>query len=418
MRKIIASINIDSNSIKLVVGEFNQGRLHILSTSKVNVKHDEDKDKFNANLIEAIKEAKEKSSLALGLEITKVVLSIDSRNLRLVKAATAIKIKHIDEGEINHIINGYDIDKIFDSITFDKVPEKYALTSIIPVEFIIDEDKIVEEPVGIESENLGLKAILVLSPKEYVQNMLNIVNAAGLKVIDVVPTSLGDYNCFKNKTTKESIGAIVNIGYDETCISIFNKGILTNSKCFPIGEKSVIRDIAFVKNLKFDVAKGVYKKIALANTKLSNKNEFVIAVDNDENKIKLEQFDVSEIAVSRIEEILELVKKQINILTKKQISYIIITGALTELKDFSITLESVLGKNAYLGKLKIIGARDNNYVSAIGVIKYFNNQLKLKNRNFSIFSEDELEEMNNLGKESSDNKNSLVNKVFGYFFDS
>jgi cell division ATPase FtsA len=248
--------------------------------------------------------------------------------------------------------------------------------------------------------------------------MLNIVNAAGLKVIDVVPTSLGDYNCFKNETTKESIGAIVNIGYDETCISIFNKGILTNSKCFPIGEKSVIRDIAFVKNLKFDVAKGVYKKIALANTKLSNKNEFVIAVDNDENKIKLEQFDVSEIAVSRIEEILELVKKQINILTKKQISYIIITGALTELKDFSITLESVLGKNAYLGKLKIIGARDNNYVSAIGVIKYFNNQLKLKNRNFSIFSEDELEEMNNLGKESSDNKNSLVNKVFGYFFDS
>ena len=36
MRKVISSLDIGNNSVKLIVGEFTRGRLHILSAQKVD----------------------------------------------------------------------------------------------------------------------------------------------------------------------------------------------------------------------------------------------------------------------------------------------------------------------------------------------------------------------------------------------
>ena len=62
--------------------------------------------------------------------------------------------------------------------------------------------------------------------------------------------------------------------------------------------------------------------------------------------IKINQYEVSDIVYSRIREILELAKKQINLLTKKEISYIIITGGTTEMEGFSKVYKEIFGKNA------------------------------------------------------------------------
>ena len=64
---------------------------------------------------------------------------------------------------------------------------------------------------------------------------------------------------------------------------------------------------------------------------------------NQEN-IKINQYEVSEIVYSRIKEILINAKKEINLLTKKEISYIIITGGTTELMEFTEVAKEIFGK--------------------------------------------------------------------------
>ena len=110
-------------------------------------------------------------------------------------------------------------------------------------------------------------------------------------------------------------------------------------------------------------------------------------------------------------------KKQINLLTKKEISYIIITGGLTEATDFDLLVEESFGSIARIADLNEIGARNNIYSTAIGLIKFYYRKLKLRNKEFSIFTLDEQEEFSGLENKKGISENSLLGKVFGIFFD-
>ena len=415
MRKIISSIDVGNNFIKLIIGEVKNDKLHVLSATKVATKGINDDKIVNAELlINSVKEAVQNVSKTLGVEVKKVVLGVNSKNVKLIKATGAVSI--INE---ESIITGKDVNAVMQNCTIDKIPNNYVLTGIIPVEFTIDGDVVVDDPKGKNSGNLGLKAVLVASPRDYISSLLNIMTLCGLKVVDVMLSSLGDYECFKQDYMKDSVGAVLNIGYENSTVSIFNKGILTNTKTYQVGTYNIISDICYIKKLDEMTGEKIYNEIALGNSRLSNPNEYRVVTNLEQEKIKLDQYEISEITEERLTEILNLAKKQINILTKKEISYIIVTGGLAELKDFSLTLENVFGRKAVIGKMNTIGVRDNSYSSALGLIKCFDSKVSLKGKAYSIFNESELEEMNNgVKKVSANNSESLLGKVFGYFFEN
>lgn len=414
MRKIVSSIDIGSDSIKLVVGETYENRLHILSASKVRSKGIErgkiiDTEKVTNSIKEAVKEA----SNTLGVEINKCILGLNMVDAKIVKSASAIKIKNE-----SHTITSKHVTDLISKCADGKVPSDFVLANVVPVEFTVDGDKVVKHPVGVISENLGLKAIVISSPKEYVSSILDVVNGAGLKVIDVVPNALGDYYSFSNTTINEGNGVIVNIGNEVTSITVFEKGIIDNFSTIPLGAKNIVNDIAYVNKIDESDAEAIYNDIVLATSRLANSKEYRTVVDLNGKEIKLNQYEMSEIAFYRIQEILNLVKKQINVLTKKEISYIIVSGGLSESKDFNLALSDAFGKEATVGKLNFIGARDNSYSSAVGILKYFDWRLELKGKAFSIFSSSDIDLMNDMGRDVSINNNSLLSKVFGYFFDN
>lgn len=414
MRKILSSIDIGNSSIKLVVGEEVNGRLNILCASKVDTKgYKDSKVTDKDSLIDSIKKCVEEASKTIGLPIKKVVLGLNSNGIKLAKSACYIDIDHEDTN-----ITGDEISTVIQKAAEGKVMEDKALVGVIPVEFVLDEDKFTTDPKLFTSSHLGIRAIVASCDKEYITELLNVLTLAGLKVVDVVLNALGDYYAFESSETKLANGAIINLGHDTTTISVFNRGVIVNSKTYKAGGSNIIKDIGFVNKLDDDCSLAIYKDLALANTRLANPKEYRIVTNLDGEEIKVNQYDTSELACTRLNEILNLTKKQINILTKREISYIIVTGGLTEMRDFSITLEDSFGKNVYLGRVNMIGARDNAFSSGIGVLKYFNQKLKLKGKNFSIFNDDDIEEMNNRGKSSNGIGTSLLSKVFGYFFDN
>ena len=80
--------------------------------------------------------------------------------------------------------------------------------------------------------------------------------------------------------------------------------------------------------------------------------------------------------------------------------------------DFSTSLSDVMF-SAVKGNIKLIGVRDNMYSTAIGNIIYFLNTLKLKGMDYSMLSEDD---MDKLSSPKSNNNETVLGKVFGYFF--
>ena len=414
MRKIISSIDIGSDSIKLVVGEFIDERFCILSAAKTPSNGIQNNKVVNKEaLTNSIKKVRDETSSKLGVEIKKVILGINLFNAKCIRNQGEIKIKREE-----CIINGNDVSQVIAKCADGKVDENYTLIGVAPEYFGVKEDTVVKDPKGIESDVLAVKGTVVVAPKNTVNDLLNACESAGLKVVDIMPNTLGDYETFRTPYIDDTNVIVVNLGYESTGISLFSKGVLMKMKFLDVGTENIVRDIAYVKKLSMKTARELYDKITLGSSRLASPNEIVEVKNLDGELIQIDQYELSEIAESRIEDMLNLIKTQINILTKKEISYIIISGGLSELKDIKLTIDNSLSNNAKIGSVNIIGARDNTFANAIGIIKYFQYKVLLRGKSFSIFGSGELEDMENIKNDINDKDNSLLSKVFGYFFDS
>lgn len=414
MRKIIASLDIGSSTIKLVVGEFIKSRLHILCVSETPSKGIKKGLISNKEeLIPALKTVFHKAEEILGIPIREVVVAIPAY---YVEAAMSEGVSTItnDSGVVTH----QDLIRAMQAASYNKIPEDSELVSIIPTSYKINDDEIVKNPINMIASKLTMKAVLITSPKNMVTDFVKVLEHIGVHAIDVITSPISDYYANRTKEMASNVGAIINIGEDTTTVSILNKGILTRSEVIELGGKNIDNDIAYIYKITKKDARNLKESIGLATTNMARSDEKVILTDRVGDEITINQRDLSEIIESRLEEILNLAKKQINLLTKRDIEYIMITGGTSEIGDFQILLDKVFTKTHILGKIEYIGVRNNKFSTVVGTIKYYNGRLKLKNKEYSTFNFDELEILSGAHKKVNINENSILGKLFGYFFDN
>ena len=413
MRKIIASLDIGTSTIKLIIGEFIKNKLNILCTSEVPSKGMKKGLIYRRDeLIPVLKETFHKAEEMLGIPVREVVLSIPAyyTEARMSEGSSTITSE-------DHVITHQDLIRAMHAASYNQIGEDEELISILPTTYKVDND-IVKNPINMIGKKLSLKAVLITAPKSSVIDFLKVLDTIGIKVIDVVTSSLGDYASNRFKESGSKFGAIINIGEETTTVSIFNKGILTRAEVIELGGPNIDNDIAYIYKITKKDARELKESVGLACSDQARKEEKVTLTDRLGEEVTINQLDLSEIIESRLREILELTKKQINLLTKREIEYIIITGGSSEIGDFNNLLDKVFTKPHILGKIDTVGARNNKFSTTLGIIKYYNGRLKLKNKEYSVFNLDELEILSGIHKKVSINENSILGKLFGYFFDS
>ena len=130
--------------------------------------------------------------------------------------------------------------------------------------------------------------------------------------------------------------------------------------------------------------------------------------------VKLNQLEVTEVVMSRMVEILEFAKKQIFLLTKKEIQYIVLTGGLTEIKSFKNLVYEILGKDVIIYSMDEIGIRDNKYITASGMIKYFIDKMAVRGKDYSMISQED-EELLLTPDDKKRKEKAVVTKIFKGF---
>ena len=413
MRKIIASLDIGSHTIKLVVGEIVRNKLNILAC--VDVPSRGIKKGFVVNsesAIEALSDVFKKCEEQIGLKVTKIILSSPCNNLECFLSEGYTSITNEE-----HMVTGADIIKSMQTAVYNKVSESREIVGILPTKFLIDDVSVTNNPLHMHAEKLKVKVVVATVPKKNVDSIIRCLEKLGITIVDVTVGPIGDYYEFKNSKNAEEVGAVINIGASKTTVAIFNKGILTGAEVIDMGGEAIDYDLGYVYKISKNDATYLKESIALADKTNAQPNESIVLENKTGDKLRINQYDASEIVMQRLEELLNLAKKQINLLTKKQISYIIVTGGTTEMADFKNILNYIF-KDATLGAVMEIGARHNKYATGVGLIKYYDSRLRLRNRDFSIFSIEEQEELSGIHKKINISDDSLLGKLFGYFFDN
>lgn len=412
MRDIYTGIDIGSDSIKIVISEFLDNRFNILASTNVRsagVKKGLiiDKDLVINSLKLAVKEVEP----SLGVKIDKAIITVPSNNRRFSVVSGTTKIKNPEEG-----VTGEDISAALEDSVIEKLLEKESLISIIPISFSVDDGDGVADPKGMQGEYLEVKAVLAAAPRKIIVPFLEVFDACGIEVEDITFGSIGDYYEAKNSDTDKSLGAIINVGNDTVNVSIFNKGIIIKEANIDLGSKNIDKDISYIYGVDLTTSRTLKENFTVCSRRYADVNDVLELETKAGDKVIINQYEISEVVESRVVELLKLAKKQINNLTKRKISYIIVTGGISELTGFSYVVENTLGISANTLNITTIGIRNNKYSSASGIIKYYHEKLKLRDRQASMFDEQQVYNMLNNKKNIKKTTNdTIVSKVFGYF---
>lgn len=411
MKQIISSLDVGTSTIKLIVGEIFKDKLNVLACSEIKSKGIKNGLIINPEEVyKKLEEVFKRCEEILEIKVNDVVLCVPSyyADFELVEGYTTIDR---EGGEIN----GNDIVRALQASIYNKVPPNKELISIMPVEYKVDEE-VVKDPKGLVGNRLSIKSVISTAPKKNVYTIFSILDSMGIKVSDISFNSLADYNEFKTDDMDEKEGALINIGDEKTEVSIFNKGTLVATQVLEMGGKDIDKEIMYAYNIDRKTARKLKETFALAHTDNASTTDLEEVIDKSGVKVKINQYEITEIIYNKLKSLFEISKKQINLLTKKENSYIIITGGTTEIKDASKVIDEIFGKIGLLAKVGELGVRNNKYSSALGIIKYYYRKLSFRKKKASTVTEEEQQMIFNNKKKNKDN--TLLGKVFSYFFDN
>ncbi len=414
MKNIYTSIDIGSDTIKVVTCELYHNKLNLLAASSVKSKGIKKGLIIDAELAsEVIRKALDEIEAMLGITINKVVVSVPSYFANYSKVSASISLPPTDE---EYVISGDEVTEVLQKAVLANLKKNQELVTVMPLDFSIDGKK-VKDPKGLRGNTLETRGIMITTPSKNIYSVVGLLENMGIEVVDISTNSIGDIYTFKNKHIDETNGAIVNIGAETTTVSIYKRGILVASNILQIGGKNIDNDIAYMYKLSMSQAEKVKTDFALAHKAHANSGELMEVETEYHDLIKINQYEVSEIVMSRLEEILTLAKKEINILNSQSVDYVIITGGTTNILHFRYIVDEIFHGKATIGNIKLVGIRNNKYSSAVGNIVYFIGKLKLKDKNYSMVSNRDAADLAS-GKKNSINisNDTMLGKIFGYFF--
>jgi cell division protein FtsA len=239
------------------------------------------------------------------------------------------------------------------------------------------------------------------------------MEGAGLEVVDIVLSGMADYHEVKSDNISNKTGAIINLGHDTTTVSVVNHGKLVNTEVLQIGGINLEKDIAYVFGVSVFDARTLKEKFASSHKRFCQLNDVYEVKNTLGDFVKLNQLEVSEVVMSRLSEILELARKQILLLTKQEITYLVITGGLTEIKSFKNLVYEIFDKNVIIYTVNTLGVRDNKYVTALGMIKYFIDKMETRGKMYSMISDTDIEELTS--PSSKEKKDNTISRIFTNF---
>ncbi len=410
MKHIYTSVDLGSDSIKVVVCELYQSALNLLAATSYPSRGIKNGLIIDPALVEeSIRLALNEVESMLGVKIKSVMVSVPSYQA----AFTAIQGK-IDVGGV---VTTEHINAVLNEAYREKPLDDKEMVTLVPIDFSTDTEERIKDPKGRDTESLLVRAVMVSVPKKNIYSVLGLLEKMGLEVVDVMTESIGDMNTFKNKENSDKVGAIINIGSDTTSVSLYNKSVVIKNSIIGMGGRNIDNDIAYIYKLLPKDAVKIKETFALASSKYASGVEYIEVNDKFGDVRKISQKEVSGLVQSILEEILVLARKEINLLTKQTVNYIIITGGISSMANFSVVMEDMLGPIASIGTIKIPGIRNNKYSVALGNIVYFINKLKLKGIDYTMINGDEMETLSSNQKGFvSISSESMLGKVFGYFF--
>ncbi len=383
---IIVGIDIGTSKVSAVVGEvnnFNQIEIICNTCSKcqgISKGKIIDEEAISLAIEKTIKEAEEIANF----KINSAYITIPGKYVTIVQNSIVKDAKDKYAG-----ISQKDVASSIIQIRDIEIPEDKVLIDIVPNQFILEDGKVVEDPVGKFSASFTLTAQIILAEKEYIKKITSIFRKAGIDIDGIVPITLAERNLVLDANELNDNVLLLDIGAGNTDIGIFYGSTFVYTNTISLGGDNITSDIAYVLNVSREEADKLKRQYGLAlKSFIDNDNNIILNTYNggDSKNKTIKSSELIEIIEARVEEIFSIVNRDItNQGLKANINNVILTGdGIVNINKSDMAGKIILNIPVKVSTARLITTIKPTYRTSYALVRYIASRTFTKTVSSSI----------------------------------
>lgn len=403
-KKIIAALEVQAHEVRLIVGQFYNGRLNILKIERVAHKGVRNFKIVNSNSVrEAILKSIANASKNIGSQITSVLMLIPSKGLTVHQDLQTVLV--------NNIVKKEDLVHVYAQFQKEVVNENGILTNILLNKFHINGIASRKVPLNEKTHTLSVEATKFFIDKEMAFDYIKLVESTGLEVLDVVidDLALAKEASLLEQSIHNPVIA-VNLERNNTKLSLFNKGQLLSNVYLEHSFKGIFEKMHQLYGFKDDVIERlIYMNLDVSEVGASKDPIFAWSTKSKDHV--LSKHDILEYIGGDVVKLLNEVYETSNPIFDYGEACFVLTGEASTVKGLESVLKSISKKEVYTYMPNTFGIKDPAFTSLVGSFYYYkDNEIYKETSSSSIDEKEFYEKMIYTAKEAKEvSKTSTAN---------
>ncbi len=256
-----------------------------------------------------------------------------------------------------------------------------SIVHIFNHNYIVDGKSFIEEPINIYANSLSHEMTFVTAPKNNLKNIKEVFIDCDIEVERFISSTFALGAELLSEDQLEMGSILIDLGFEKTSLGLFKNLALIHSTTLPLGINHMVKDISKVCSLNLEDSEIIKNNIDYSfidNANMFDENNYL--KENylkNSNLKKLSKSLISNILQARLDEILEMIKKQTSSTSLSFGNNIFITGGGSQLTKIDTYFSNFLKKNVKKlnGKNKEDKQKDfyRNFSSCLGGAKIIQN---------------------------------------------
>ncbi|MDA3792622.1 MAG: cell division protein FtsA [Elusimicrobia bacterium] len=381
--KILCGLDIGSGSVSAIIAgcDFSEDNLNVNIMGKGEAHCNGLKNGVVVNIkntYSSICKAVEKAEEEAEVKVKDIIVNINGNHIkgRMHQGSTKIARteNEITEEDVERVINS--------ARTTVPLSSDRNIIHAIPMDFKVDSNSGVQDPVGMDGNHLEVEVMLITGLTAPENNLNKCITRAGLGVEAIIANPLPPAVAVVAEEEKKLGCIMVDIGEETVNIAIFIGGKLNYISEIDTGSAYITHDLAYGLKTSFSEAKRIKEEFGHASQGSSLDREIeYIGVDGHTKRKALNK-NIDDIIASRTEEIVEEIASDIERSGKEQYTPggIILTGGGAKLKGLDEVINRRLSNlQVRIGRPREINGKVDEvnfpeYSMAVGLINYYRRQ--------------------------------------------
>ncbi len=257
------------------------------------------------------------------------------------------------------------------------IPSNRDVLHVLPRGFIVDGQEGVKDPLGMSAIRLEVETHIVTASATAVQNLSKCVQAAGVKIDELVAASLASAEAVVSETEKDLGVAVADLGAGTIDLALFADGSPFHTAVLPVGGNNVTNDIAIGLKTSLKVAEELKVQHGTCDLRsVDGEDTISVTVLGEEAGRTVSRIEVCQIIEARMRETFELLRSEIESTGHGMLpAGIILTGGAAQLAGVAELGREVLQMPVRIaGPAGIGGLVDNLltpvYSTAVGLLMW------------------------------------------------